>query len=80
MPSLSSVFAKELHNESTTHRVAVSLAPYDQPRRSARPSMRRSRISGIPHFFYHVTTAYGIMRNQGVQLTMGDFLGSWYTT
>ena len=33
----------------------------------------------IPHFFYHVTTAYGILRNQGVQLTMGDFLGSWGT-
>lgn len=31
----------------------------------------------IPHFFYHVTTAYGIMRNQGVQLTMADFMGSW---
>ena len=31
----------------------------------------------IPHFFYHVTTAYGIMRNQGVRLTMGDFLGNW---
>lgn len=33
----------------------------------------------IPHFFYHVTTAYGILRNQGVPLTMGDFLGSWRT-
>jgi hypothetical protein len=33
----------------------------------------------IPHFFYHVTTAYGIMRNEGVQLTMGDFLGNWTT-
>ncbi|MGE0161304.1 MAG: DUF1993 family protein [Dehalococcoidia bacterium] len=31
----------------------------------------------IPHFFYHLTTAYGIFRNQGVQLTMGDFLGNW---
>jgi hypothetical protein len=31
----------------------------------------------IPHFYYHVTTAYGILRNQGVQLTMGDFLGNW---
>jgi uncharacterized protein len=31
----------------------------------------------IPHFFYHVTTAYGILRNQGVQLRMGDFLGNW---
>ena len=34
----------------------------------------------IPHFFYHVTTAYAIMRNQGVQLTMGDFLGGWWTS
>jgi hypothetical protein len=31
----------------------------------------------IPHFFYHMTTAYGILRNQGVHLTMGDFLGNW---
>jgi hypothetical protein len=31
----------------------------------------------IPHFFYHVATAYGILRNQGVELTMGDFLGNW---
>ena len=34
----------------------------------------------IPHFFYHVTSAYGILRNQGVQLTMGDFLGNWGTS
>lgn len=33
----------------------------------------------IPHFFYHVTAAYGILRNQGVPLRMGDFLGSWET-
>lgn len=33
----------------------------------------------VPHFFYHVTAAYSIMRNEGVQLTMGDFLGSWGT-
>ncbi|AGC42911.1 hypothetical protein MYSTI_01578 [Myxococcus stipitatus DSM 14675] len=31
----------------------------------------------IPHFYYHVTAAYGILRNQGVRLTMGDFLGNW---
>lgn len=31
----------------------------------------------IPHFYYHATTAYGILRNQGVPLTMGDFLGNW---
>jgi hypothetical protein len=31
----------------------------------------------IPHFFYHLTTSYSILRNQGVHLTMGDFLGDW---
>lgn len=31
----------------------------------------------IPHFYYHATTAYGILRSHGVQLTMGDFLGDW---
>ncbi|MBW8848877.1 MAG: DUF1993 domain-containing protein [Burkholderiales bacterium] len=31
----------------------------------------------IPHFLYHLTTAYGILRNQGVPMTMGDFLGNW---
>jgi hypothetical protein len=34
----------------------------------------------IPHFLYHVSAAYGILRNQGVPLTMGDFLGDWGTT
>jgi len=29
----------------------------------------------IPSFFFHVTTAYGILRHQGVALTKGDFLG-----
>ena len=28
----------------------------------------------IPHFFYHVTTAYGILRNQGVPIGKQDFL------
>jgi hypothetical protein len=31
----------------------------------------------IPSFFFHMTTAYGILRHKGVELTKGDFLGSW---
>ena len=31
----------------------------------------------IPHFFYHITTAYDILRSAGVPLTMGDYLGDW---
>jgi hypothetical protein len=29
----------------------------------------------IPNFFFHMATAYGILRHQGVELTKGDFLG-----
>lgn len=48
------------------------------PRGSVRASGGRFLLAfAIPHFFYHVTTAYGIFRNQGVELTMGDFLGNW---
>ncbi|KYF63753.1 DUF1993 family protein [Sorangium cellulosum] len=53
----------------------------EHPRGSMRSSGRQFLLAfAIPHFFYHVTTAYGILRNQGVQLTMGDFLGNWGTS
>jgi hypothetical protein len=29
----------------------------------------------IPHFYFHVTNAYAILRHRGIQLTMADFLG-----
>ncbi len=48
------------------------------PRGSMRSSGDQFLVAfAIPHFFYHMTTAYSIMRNQGVQLTMGNFLGNW---
>lgn len=32
---------------------------------------------GIPQFFFHVTTAYGILRHQGVEIGKRDFMGSY---
>ena len=29
----------------------------------------------LPNFYFHVTTAYAILRNQGVKIGKGDFLG-----
>ena len=53
----------------------------EHPRGSVRSTGGQFLLAfAIPHFFYHVTTAYGILRNQGVQLTMGDFLGNWGTS
>jgi len=53
----------------------------EHPRGSTRSSGDQFLIAfAIPHFHYHVTTAYGILRNQGVRLTMGDFLGNWGTS
>lgn len=31
----------------------------------------------IPHFFYHLTATYSILRNAGLKLRMADFLGNW---
>jgi len=51
----------------------------EQPRGSMSSSGRQFLAAyAIPHFFYHLTAAYGILRNEGVKLTMGDFLGSWW--
>jgi hypothetical protein len=33
------------------------------------------REFALPHFFFHVTCAYAILRHRGIELTMGDFLG-----
>jgi hypothetical protein len=30
----------------------------------------------IPSFFFHLTTAYGILRHEGVPLQKGDFMGA----
>jgi len=32
--------------------------------------------SYLPNFFFHVTTAYDILRNQGVELGKADYIGS----
>ena len=33
------------------------------------------REFSLPHFYFHITSAYMILRQQGIKLTMGDFLG-----
>lgn len=32
---------------------------------------------GLPHFFFHVTTAYAILRHNGVEVGKKDFIGSY---
>jgi hypothetical protein len=31
----------------------------------------------LPNFFFHLTTAYAILRSKGVPLGKGDFLGGF---
>lgn len=33
------------------------------------------REFSMPHFYFHVTCAYAILRNRGIELKMADFLG-----
>jgi hypothetical protein len=30
----------------------------------------------VPNFYFHYTTAYAILRHNGVQIGKGDFLGN----
>ena len=32
---------------------------------------------GLPHFFFHVTTAYNILRHNGVEVGKKDYVGSY---
>jgi hypothetical protein len=32
---------------------------------------------GLPHFFFHVTTAYAILRHNGVEIGKKDYIGSY---
>ena len=32
---------------------------------------------GLPHFFFHVTTAYDVLRHNGVPLSKGDYIGTY---
>jgi hypothetical protein len=32
---------------------------------------------GLPHFFFHVTTAYSILRHNGVEVGKKDYVGSY---
>ena len=32
---------------------------------------------GLPHFFFHVTTAYNILRHNGVEVGKKDYIGSY---
>ena len=32
---------------------------------------------GLPQFFFHVTTAYDILRNQGIEIGKRDYMGTF---
>lgn len=32
---------------------------------------------GLPQFFFHITTAYGILRHQGVEIGKRDYMGKY---
>lgn len=32
---------------------------------------------GLPQFFFHVTTAYAILRHNGVEIGKRDYIGTW---
>ena len=53
---------------------AVRVAPPWMGGKSVRGDVYLSRIA-VPNFFFHVTTAYAILRHNGVALGKGDYIG-----
>jgi hypothetical protein len=41
------------------------------------PGLTFLRHWAVPNFFFHVTTAYNILRHNGVELGKADFIGSF---
>ena len=50
------------------------------PRRNSEPMQFTGenylRFMALPNFFFHVTTAYALLRHNGVDLGKGDYLGN----
>ena len=43
----------------------------------ARRTCKHGRTENLPHFFFHVTTAYAILRHNGVAVGKKDYVGSY---
>ena len=43
---------------------------------TSRPTRLRARASRCPNFFFHVTTAYDLLRHGGVPLGKMDYIGA----
>jgi uncharacterized protein len=62
---------KEAYAGSATRQVTIKVAGQDRTMSGA------EYVSGFvfPNFYFHVTTAYNILRHNGVELGKGDFMG-----
>jgi hypothetical protein len=38
---------------------------------------KEKRFTGLPHFFFHTTTAYAILRHNGVEVGKKDYIGTY---
>jgi uncharacterized protein len=56
---------------AVTRDVTVKIAGKD----TAVPAVEYVNRMALPNYFFHMTTAYNILRHNGVELGKGDFLG-----
>ncbi|MFO1034798.1 MAG: DUF1993 domain-containing protein [Hyphomicrobiales bacterium] len=57
--------------DAATREVTIKLGGVDQTMDGARYFNR----AVLPNFYFHLTTAYNILRHNGVELGKGDFMG-----
>ena len=84
--------ATELREAAASARAFADNLGSTELKRSFREMARRARIEGkvilgddylrewaLPNIYFHVTTAYDILRHNGVELGKRDFVGSLTT-
>ncbi|KAF4331630.1 helix-turn-helix domain protein [Fusarium beomiforme] len=65
---------KELVNKRAAEIVTIGLGPGKNADMKVRDYVQGY---GIPNVFFHLTTAYAILRNQGVDLGKADYIGAF---
>jgi hypothetical protein len=64
-----------VHSEATEAGLARTIEVAHRGASTRYPGSQFLQQFAVPNFFFHLTTAYAILRHKGVPVTKGDFLG-----
>ena len=68
------LYLRKLRPEDFAGAEKKTAVPYFTPKLQM-PARLHARLVTLPNFYFHVSTAYGILRHEGVPLGKKDFIG-----